>query len=94
MCEGGSGDRKQVSTPAQSSPFSNPSNSLTPTAIHLPTPPSHNSRQVHRVKLSCSGLNRTLYRQRLAAVTMFLRNCVVLALSRRDGLRRSLHASA
>ena len=33
-------------------------------------------------------------RQRLATVAMFLRSCVAQALSRGDGLRNSLHASA
>ena len=38
--------------------------------------------------------NRTQCRQRLATAAMFLRSCVVQALSRGDGSRHLLHASA
>ena len=44
MCEGEGGIKTGFHP--QSSPFSNPSNSLTPAAIHPPTPPSHISRQI------------------------------------------------
>ena len=40
-----------------------------------------------------SQINRTQCRQRLALAATFLWSCGAVALSRRDGLRHSLHAS-
>ena len=48
----------------------------------------------HAIGAVGHGFKFRVCRQRLATVAMFLRSCVAQVLSRGDGSRHSLHASA